>query len=312
MNRTVFFMRIRETLFNGRMGQGQVDGLNILLDTQEQYFPDLPDDHLCIILGTTYHETGATMQPIKEKGGAAYFTRKYDIRGNPRKARELGNVNPGDGAKFAGMGYVQSTGRDNAIKNRKIILEVLGEDVDFERHPEKQMIPRYAAIILFYGMIHGTFTGKKLRDYVDGDGKEDPGEFQASRRVVNGTDRAALIAGYARLFLDAITRAKKAKENFGAVDLSHVKVTTGKSAFESKEVLGTLVSGGTGSLVAATQLIDQGSQAVQAAHTAKDTATSAWDLIQGVGPWIIVLIVIIGAAYLVISERRKKAYSLGI
>jgi len=51
------------------------------------------------------HETASTMQPIKEIGNAAYFKRMYDIEGaRPAKARELGNIHPGDGAKFCGMG----------------------------------------------------------------------------------------------------------------------------------------------------------------------------------------------------------------
>ena len=42
--------------------------------------------------------------------GPALFDRVYGI-GNPRKARELGNKDPGDGWKYRGVGIVQITGR---------------------------------------------------------------------------------------------------------------------------------------------------------------------------------------------------------
>ena len=44
----------------------------------------------------------------------------------------------------------------------------------------------------------GTFTGKKLGDYQT---------YADMRRTVNGTDRAALIAGYATLFESALKKA---------------------------------------------------------------------------------------------------------
>jgi putative chitinase len=207
----VFFDRVRAEPFGGALRQSQVDGMTRLLDVHERYFPTLADDRLAYCLSTVYRETGARMQPIVELGGTAYFTRMYDIRGaRPAKARELGNIYPGDGARFPGMGDVQSTGRNNAKKARIIIKTVLALDVDFEADPRKLLDPLYSAVIMYYGMIHGTFTGKKLSDYIDGDGIEDAGEFHASRRIVNGLDHAAEIAGNATHFLAAIRAGRAA------------------------------------------------------------------------------------------------------
>lgn len=68
---------------------------------------------------------------MKEQGGRSYFMRMYDITGNrPAKARELGNLNPGDGARYPGRGPIQLTGKNN--------YRACGKDLglDLVNHPE--------------------------------------------------------------------------------------------------------------------------------------------------------------------------------
>jgi hypothetical protein len=49
-------------------------------------------------------------------------------------------------------------------------------------------------------MVTGKFTGKKLSDYISGSSVD----YIGARRIINGTDRASLVAGYARSFQHAL------------------------------------------------------------------------------------------------------------
>lgn len=176
-----FFASVRSDF--GALKQPQVDGFSIISAALKGW----PVSWTAYALATSWHETAATMQPVKEYGGDAYFKRMYDIEGDrPDKARSLGNVNPGDGVRYCGRGYVQLTGRDNYRK------------FGIENTPDDAMKPEVAARIMREGMEQGAFTGRKLADYL-------PGDYVNARRIINGRDKAELIAGYARQFERALT-----------------------------------------------------------------------------------------------------------
>lgn len=151
-------------------------------------------------LATAVVETAGTMQPIKEYGGTAYFRRMYDIEGSrPAKARELGNLKPGDGARYAGRGYVQLTGRANYLKAGK----ALGHDL--VGNPDAALDAGIAAAVMVQGMEHGWFTGRSLATYLRAGAPGTLAQFKEARRIINGQDRAAEIAGYALEFQRALT-----------------------------------------------------------------------------------------------------------
>jgi putative chitinase len=158
-----------------------------------------PASFTAYALATAYHETAHSMQPIKEMGGSAYFTRMYDIQGNrPDKARELGNLTPGDGARYCGRGFVQLTGK----KNYAAAGQKLG--VDLINHPELALTLDVAAKIMVHGMAEGWFTRHSLPTDLPAHGTATLSQFVSARDIINGKDRAQMIAQYAVDFQTAL------------------------------------------------------------------------------------------------------------
>lgn len=194
-NRKAFYDHVRP-MFNGRMNQKQVDGFNVILDYWENELKRLVDYNdpynvefkwLAYVLATVHHETAKTIQPIKEYGSSDYFFMMYDIEGTrPHVAKRLGNLEPGDGVRFPGRGFVQLTGR----RNYTMWSKKLG--IDLVNNPDLAMNPTIACKILVEGMIDGAFTARRLPMYFD-DVKTDA---HNARKIINGLDKAELIASY--------------------------------------------------------------------------------------------------------------------
>jgi len=121
----------------------------------------------------------------------------YDIQGaRPPKARELGNLARGDGARYCGRGYVHLTGKRNNAK-ATAALRKIGFDVDLVKNPDLAMRPDIAAAIMVLGMQHGWFTARKLSDDLQARGPSSRAAFKASRDIINGTDKDDEIAAFA-------------------------------------------------------------------------------------------------------------------
>lgn len=193
---------LRRKLFRGSISQSQFAGLKRLVTALNLYNMDAINPlNAAYILATSYHETAHTMLPVSEYGrgrGRPYGTwytnsrkQKYGYRNDKRKIY-LKAAYP---HLYYGRGDVQLTWLDNYIRMGKKIGHNLA------RNPELAKRPDISAQVLISGMLDGDFTGKKLSDYIHY-GLDF--EFVNARRIVNGTDKAKRIAGYAEIFLSAI------------------------------------------------------------------------------------------------------------
>lgn len=95
-----------------------------------------------------------TFLPIKEYGGAVYFHRMYDITSpDPQRqavARKLGNLTPGDGVRYCGRGFVQTTG----LNNYRVTGKAIG--IDLVSEPDRLLKPIPASLALaFFFSSHG-------------------------------------------------------------------------------------------------------------------------------------------------------------
>jgi len=192
MNRAVFFDAIRP-LFGG-LSTDQVRGLEILLAAVD----GLPVRHQAYVLATAYHETAATMQPVRET------LAKTDAEAARRlerawKAGKLSWVKTpywraDNGKYWIGRGYVQLTHKANYERAGKRM------GIDLVADPSAAMSPMLAARIIVQGMSEGWFTGVKMSDCAT---------YRDMRKVVNGMDRADMIAGYAAKFETALLEAER-------------------------------------------------------------------------------------------------------
>ena len=229
MNRTTFLAYARRAPFGGRLTQSQIDGMNAILDEWDRRQSTgkvIDNRHLAYMLATVFHETGGTMQPVTENlsYSAERLTQVWPSRfptiasakpfaRNPRKLANkvyvgrMGNAAPDDGWRYRGRGLPQITGKENYAKFG------IGDA------PEKAGEMTTAVRILFDGMIGGLFTGKKLGDYFNLVANDPVG----ARAIINSTDKAKLIAGYYRNFLDALEASRTPAE------LSDVKPEAAKA-----------------------------------------------------------------------------------
>lgn len=213
MNRSAFFSAVRTSLFDGRLSQSQVDGMNVILDEFEAQ--KIQGDFAAYMLATACHETATHMQPVME-------TRQPGEEVNPTVDRAIARLESSwkagrlswvktpywrknaRGLSYLGRGLPQLTHEVNYRKMGPLV------GADLVNNPELALDPKIAVKIMIVGMTKGVFTGKDMGDYLDGldeSDAEDLREYTNARYVVNGRDRAADIGKLAIKFEAALKAA---------------------------------------------------------------------------------------------------------
>lgn len=170
--------------------QSQVDGIE---ETLRQAAGLLPLSWCAYTLATEYHETARRMQAVREGLDVSDAWRKKNLRYYP----------------WYGRGEIQLTWERNyAFATKRLnelgIEDAAGNTVDLVANPDQALDPVVSTAVMIYGMLEGWFTGKKLRDYIPAAPERE--HYVNARRIVNGLDKADLIAGYAIEFEKALKK----------------------------------------------------------------------------------------------------------
>jgi putative chitinase len=253
------FFEVIRPLWGGTMDQVEVDNVNLLIGACRRARTNRQS--AAYILATAFHETGGLRDDVPPEenlnysaeglmatwptrftaaGTAAAYERQPERIANRVYASRMGNGDEasGDGWRFRGRGFVQLTGRENYRRLGELVGAVL------ETRPELAREPEIAARILVVGMQRGLFTGVSLDD-VSEPATSEP-DFENDRAVVNGGDRAKKIAGYAKVFHEALAD----------VDLlADSRTVRAAKATRRSADLGTILSTGAAAAAGASQVL---------------------------------------------------------
>jgi putative chitinase len=233
-NAAVFFDHIRPMF--GRLSQTQVEGCEAILKAMK-------GDRVswcAYALATAFHETGRRMSPNTESlnysvAGLDKFVRWGRISGSDarrlgrkmgepalskQRQREianiiyggnwgrsrLGNTQPDDGWTYRGRGMHHVTGRANYGRASD------SAGMDLVAEPAGMLHLERAARVMTSGMRKGRYAGDKagrhsFARHLSSLGAATEAQFIQARRIINGLDKAAQIAGYAMRFQQALIAA---------------------------------------------------------------------------------------------------------
>lgn len=172
IDKKIFFHEYRKHLdIDGKLTQKEVNAIDIFLDMVNERINKISINEWAYIFATTFHETAFTFEPVEEAFKFSDNWRRKNLRYYP----------------YHGRGYVQLTWKNNYQKFGRLL------GIDLVKKPELAFNTKYAFEILFIGCKDGLFTGVAMQKFIV-DGVPD---FVKMRRVVNGNDKAEVIADYA-------------------------------------------------------------------------------------------------------------------
>lgn len=210
-------LRMKDSgLFSTRLTQQQVVSLEIILD--ECLKRQLPVRYSSYIFATAYHEVGRKMVPVAENlnytsaksicdtwpkrfptlESAKPFVRQAQKLANHVYGGRLGNDRDGDGWRYRGRGFPQTTGKENYHKSSELVA------FDLVANPDLMLDPHIATVTMVESMLRGLYTGKRLGDYL-----AQKADYVGARAIINadGKKNGAKIAAYAKSFERALVAA---------------------------------------------------------------------------------------------------------
>ncbi len=157
---------------------------------------------IAYMLGTVTVECARTWLPIEEygKGKTHHGTSDKPGYGDPVTVKDsagktFSNV-------YYGRGFVQLTWEKNYASCGKELyrLNLVPSDDELVLKPERALEPGLAYPVMSFGMRKGIFTGVSLKKYIHGA----TCDYYNARRIINGTNVADVIEGYAKKFEKAL------------------------------------------------------------------------------------------------------------
>lgn len=180
IDRAAFYDRVRDTLFGGTITEGQVKGMEGILDAAEAAgFTRGDEPYIAYPLATAYHETGRIMLPVREgfcktDKCSRNAVAKLFAKGKITRNYALPHLN---GNSYYGRGQVQLTHGDNYKKASNWV------DVDLYADPDLMLDPLISAKVLIHGMEIGAFrANRSMNDYFE----FGPPDYFNARDMING------------------------------------------------------------------------------------------------------------------------------
>lgn len=200
-------------LFGRELSTLQRDGISDVISAYNKYGRDDPRD-LAYILATEFHETGKAMQAVietqtaKDKVRPSVDTAIARLESSWKKGRLSWVKKPywrkdADGLSWLGRGGPQVTHKFNYVEAEK------QTGIPFTKNPDLMLVNENAVPVMVIMMMKGLFTGKGLKDFFT----PKVTNWEDARRIINGTEKAAIVAGYAKQIHAAILIAMATTEH---------------------------------------------------------------------------------------------------